>query len=91
MRIQTRTFQQSVNGATYRCILTPQRGAPTLIIDAVLRNHDAVANERVSLGFQFVGLEATSEGQELLGSIVQIVNRFKRVRARGDHDSNRSA
>ena len=91
MRIQTRTFHESVSGATYRCILTPQPGAPTLIIDAVLRNHDAVANERVSLGFQFVGLEATSEGQELLGSIVQIVNRFKHVRARGDHHSSRSA
>lgn len=91
MRIQTRTFHESVRGATYRCILTPQPGAATLIIDAVLRNHDAVANERASLGFQFVGLEATLEGQELLGSIVQIVNRFKRARARSDRDSSRSA
>ena len=86
MRIQTRSFHQPAIESTHRCILTARPGAPTLIVDAVLRHYDPVANERASLGFQFVGLESTSEGQQVLQSIVQIVNRFRR--ARGDRHTN---
>lgn len=87
MRIQTRSFHQPATESTHRCILTPRPGAPTLIVDAVLRHYDLVANERASLGFQFVGLESTLEGQQVLQSIVQIVNRFRRARARGERDA----
>ncbi len=86
MRIQTRSFHQPAIESTHRCILTPRPGAPTLIVDAVLRHYDLVANERASLGFQFVGLESTSQGQQILQSIVQIVNRFRR--ARGERHAN---
>ncbi|MCH8147725.1 MAG: PilZ domain-containing protein [Planctomycetes bacterium] len=88
MRIQTRNFDQPAIESTHRCILTPRPGAPTLIVDAVLRHYDLVANERASLGFQFVGLEATSEGQRLLQCIVQIVSRFKRARTRSERDTS---
>lgn len=88
MRIQTRSFHQPAIESTHRCILTPRPGAPTLIVDAVLRHYDLVANERASLGFQFVGLESTFEGQQLLQSIVQIVNRFRRARVRGERNAN---
>lgn len=88
MRIQTRGFHQPAIGLTHRCILTPRPGAPTLIVDAVLRHYDVLANERASLGFQFIGLEATLEGQQLLQFIVQIVNRFRRTRTRGEREAS---
>lgn len=88
MRIQTRTFQEQAVESTHRCILTPRPGAPTLIVDAVLRHYDLVANQRASLGFQFVGLESTSEGRQTLQSIVQIVNRFRRAHVRRERNAN---
>lgn len=82
MRIKTGASNDVRIGATYRCIMTIRPGTHALIIDAVLRHADPDRDGRVSLGFQFVGMESTPEGEKLLSSIAQIVSRFKRARAR---------
>jgi len=82
MRIKTGASNDVRVGATYRCIMTIKPGTPALILDAVLRHADPDRDGRVWLGFQFVGMESTPEGEKLLSSIAQIVSRFKRARAR---------
>lgn len=67
---------------TYRCVFTPRPGKPALVMDAVLRHREAVDQGRSSLGFQFVGMEASEEGMKLLDRLVRIVQHFHRAEAR---------
>ena len=82
MRIQTADSTGFDIGQSYRCVFSPQPGSPALILDAMLRHYVTADRSRATLGFHFVGLEATAEGQRLLDRVVKIVNHFQRAQAR---------
>jgi hypothetical protein len=82
MRIKVADPKDVSLDRTYRCVFTPRPGKPSLVLDAVLRHREAVDQGRASLGFQFVGMEATPEGLRLLDRLVRIVNHFQRSNAR---------
>jgi len=82
MRIKAADPKDIVVGKTYRCALTPRPGKPALVLDAVLRHHEAIELGRASLGFQFVGLETTMEGIRALDQLAQVVQHFHRNRPR---------
>ena len=60
--------------------LGPRRSE--LTVDGTFRHSEATADGEWSLGFQFVGLETSPEGQELLVRIARIVTDFQRAAAR---------
>ena len=60
--------------------LGPQRGE--LTVDGTFRHRELAPDGAWSLGFQFVGLETSPEGQELLVRIARIVTDFQRAAAR---------
>jgi hypothetical protein len=60
--------------------LGPQRGE--LTVDGTFRHRELAPDGEWSLGFQFVGLETSPEGQELLVRIARIVTDFQRAAAR---------
>jgi len=82
MRIKVADSKDVPVDRTYRCVFTPRPGKPALVLDAVLRHREAVDQGRASLGFQFVGMEATPDGLRLLDRLVRIVNHFQRSHVR---------
>lgn len=66
----------------YRCTFAPRPDKPTFVVDALLRHKEAASQGRTSLGFQFVGLEATTEGRRQLDRLARLANRFKRAHSR---------
>lgn len=68
--------------ANYRCVFTPRPGKPTFVIDGLLRHKAAIDNGRASLGFQFIGLETTDEGQRALDRLARFVGQLHRTRQR---------
>lgn len=69
-------------GATYRCAFTPRPGKPSIVLDALVRHHEAFDGCRASVGFQFVGLETAPEGQRNLERLARTVHQFQRARSR---------
>ncbi len=63
---------------TYKAVFTSHHGKPALILDAILRHREVVENGRASLGFQFVGLETSSEGLRTLDRLARLVSHFQR-------------
>lgn len=68
--------------AAYRCVFSPKPGAPAVIVTAMLRHLEPGETGRVSLGFQFVGLEAYPEGREQLTQLASVVGQYKAVKCR---------
>lgn len=64
---------------TYRCVFTTAPGRPAFLLDALLRHREAVDQGRASLGFQFVGLETTTEGCKTLDRLARLVSHFQRA------------
>lgn len=69
-------------GSTYRCVFAPRPGRPSLVVDALVRHHEAVEHGRATIGFQFVGLESSAEGQRALDRLARTVSQFQRARSR---------
>lgn len=69
-------------GATYRCAFAPRPGKSSLVLDALVRHREAADYGRTSIGFQFVGLETTVEGRQLLDRLARTVSQFQRARSR---------
>ena len=82
MRVQTADAEGIQSGCGYRCAFMPKARGPSLVVDATLRHQEATERGRVSLGFQFVGLETTVEGRKTLNSLVKILMHFQRARDR---------
>jgi hypothetical protein len=82
MRVKTADVNNLELGATYRCVFAPRVGAPALIVDAALRHRETLPEGRVSLGWQFIGLETTPEGRKALDRLSRIVSQFHRVKIR---------
>ena len=82
MRIKVSDATRIEISAIYRCTFAPRADKPTFVIDALLRHKEAAGHGRISLGFQFVGLEATPEGRRQLDRLARLANRFKRAHSR---------
>ena len=82
MRIKAAQTDEIELGATYRCAFAPRPGKPSLVLDALIRHRQAMDYGRASIGFQFVGLETTVDGQQLLNRLARTVSQFQRARAR---------
>jgi len=67
---------------TYVCAFCPRNTDRPLQFEAKLRHIDTLAGEKFALGFQFVGLDATTQGQCRLAHLANVVSGFRQSRAR---------
>ncbi|MGD2109340.1 MAG: PilZ domain-containing protein [Phycisphaerae bacterium] len=82
MRVKTANPSEIEDGQTYRCVFAPKPGKPSFILDALVRHHEDAEQGRASIGFQFVGLEATPEGRRSLERLARTVSQLQRARSR---------
>lgn len=82
MRLKATRSEEFEIGRTYRCVFTPRSGKPSIVVDAILQHRESTEYGRACLGFQFVGLEATKEGQDVLNRLVRLTHRFRSGRSR---------
>jgi c-di-GMP-binding flagellar brake protein YcgR len=80
MRIKAAEPQNMELEKTYRCVFSTGPGKPAFVLEALLRHREAIDHGRASLGFQFVGLETTTEGRKVLDRLARLVNHFHRSR-----------
>ena len=69
-------------GDTLGCSFTPKPRGDTLVLDATFRHFQRAEDGMVSLGFQFVGLETTERGRNLLVKLARVVTDYQRGRGR---------
>lgn len=65
-------------GAHFRITFALRSRGPGFALDAVYRHCEPTPDQRYSLGFQFVGLETSSQGQETLAHLARTVTDFQR-------------
>ncbi|MGB2985584.1 MAG: PilZ domain-containing protein [Phycisphaerae bacterium] len=82
MRVKVADANDFQPGCTYRCVFAPHPGKPSLVVDALVRHREAADQGRASIGFQFIGLEATPEGRRVLDRLAQTVSHFQHARSR---------
>ncbi len=82
LRIRVADSQTLEIERTYKCVFTPRAGKPAFVLEALLRHREAVEGSRASLGFQFVGLEASSDGLKTLDRIARLVSDYQRTRSK---------
>jgi hypothetical protein len=70
---------QLQEGDTVRIRFQPDPRSVPLSVDAMFRHSDPMPQRRVTLGFQFVGLELTAEGRETLQAMARVVSTFLRI------------
>ena len=85
LRVKVSREQGLDDGTVFHCSFTPKPGKPPFLVDAVLRHRAAADQSRASLGFQFIGLEATAEGRRTLDRLARLVSHFQR----GHHTKRR--
>lgn len=71
-------------GDAVRLELTPEIGAPALVLPGVFRHASALGSGRVAIGVQFCGLEASPDGHAVLSLISRLVNEFRRSSHSGE-------
>jgi len=81
MRVKVACAEDFGIGAVYRCVFSPRSGKPSIIVDALVRHHEAATHGRASIGFQFVGLETSADGQRMMDRLAQTVTHFQRARS----------
>jgi c-di-GMP-binding flagellar brake protein YcgR len=64
-------------GQTVGMEFVPEPNRPPVVVDAHFRHSEPVGQERISLGFQFVGLEQNRRSRELLVRLGQIAARWR--------------
>ena len=82
LRIKAADLSDLEVGGSYHCAFAPRPSAPALVLKATLCHHEATDQGRASLGFQFVGLEATPDGQRMLERLVRIVSQYQYEQSR---------
>lgn len=65
-------------GQTVGMEFVPEPNRPPIVADAHFRHRQPIDEERVSLGFQFVGLEQSRRGQELLARLGRIAAAWRK-------------
>ena len=91
MRLKIADPKDLTPGSTYRCSFSPRNGAPPVVFEATLRHREAGDEGRVSLGFQFIGLETSAEGRKTLDRLASIVTHFQHAGHRGTAPRNAPA
>jgi len=69
-------------GEAVGCSFIPKPRAETLVVDGVYRHFQVESDGRVSVGVQFVGLEATDRGRQILSDLAAVVTDYQREQAR---------
>jgi hypothetical protein len=82
MRVKAANPAAIEDGQTYRCVFAPKPGKPSFVLDALIRHHEDADQGRASIGFQFIGLEATPEGRRTLERLARTVTQLQRARSR---------
>lgn len=82
LRVSAAESIEMIVGHAYRCVFTPEPSAPATVVTAMLRHREPGEPGRVSLGLQFVGLEAYPEGRSQLNELATIVSQYKLARGR---------
>jgi len=82
MRIKVASVIDVETDIAYQCVFAPRGGAPPVMIEATLRHREAADQGRISLGFQFIGLETSPEGQKVLDRLARIVSQYQRAQPR---------
>ncbi len=67
--------------ATYCCRISLDPHEEDLVVEAMLRHHEAPTDGAASLGFRFIGLETTEEGRRNMIRLARAVSRFQRRRS----------
>ncbi len=78
LRVKVARAKDLQDGAVFRCSFAAKPGKPPFLVDAVLRHRTSADQSRASLGFQFIGLEATAEGRRTLDRLARLVSHFQR-------------
>ncbi|MEK6797858.1 MAG: PilZ domain-containing protein [Planctomycetota bacterium] len=93
MRLQAADPADLALGCTYRCSFAPRPGKPAIVVDAILRHRQAAdsGRGRVSLGFQFVGLETEPGGLRTLERLARLVSHLHRAHSRHPRRSAQGA
>lgn len=81
MRVKVACAEDFEIGAVYRCVFSARPGKPSIVVDALVRHHEAANQGRASIGFQFVGLETSTDGQRMMERLAQTVTHFQRSRS----------
>ncbi len=66
-------------GDTVGLQFQPDPRSEPLLLDAMFRHSEPMSSSRISLGFQFVGLETTLEGRRMLQALSRVVSAFLRI------------
>ena len=84
MRVKVADVSDFEPSAVYRCVFSPKPGKPTLCADAFVRHQEAADADhgRACVGFQFVGLETSTQGRRTLDCLAQTVSQFQRADTR---------
>jgi c-di-GMP-binding flagellar brake protein YcgR len=80
MRVRTGDLKNIELDKTYRCVFTPADSNQAIVLDARLRHRESALDGRASLGFQFIGLEASDEGRKTLARLAKVVGKLHRAR-----------
>lgn len=73
---------QLQSGDTIGIRFQPDPRSEPIFLDAVFRHVEDSTRSNLALGFQFVGLETTSQGRQMLQALSRVVSTFLRIDAR---------
>ena len=73
---------QLQSGDTIGIRFQPDPRSEPIFLDAVFRHVEDNTRSNLALGFQFVGLETTSQGRQMLQALSRVVSTFLRIDAR---------
>lgn len=82
MRIRTESPDLLSEGACVQVRFAPQHERETFDLQAVCRHTSGAADGEPTVGLQFIGLEASAKGQEMLIRLARVVTEFHRSRSR---------
>lgn len=74
-------------GQTVGMEFAPDPASPPIVADANLRHRQRLDQQRISMGFQFVGLEQTARGRMLLQRLGRIASNWRRCQFDQDDSS----
>lgn len=82
VRMRCSTKPDLRDGQSVRVAVALRAKKPEMVLDATFRHCQATADGAWSLGFQFVGLETTHQGQQQLVNLARVVTDFQRAHSR---------
>jgi c-di-GMP-binding flagellar brake protein YcgR len=78
LRVRTSEAYGLNEGDTVQVSFSVRSRGPAFVLDANFRHREQAPEGQWLLGFQFVGLESSRQGQQTLGELVKTVTGFQR-------------